>query len=155
VKDASGAVLPGVTVEAASPALIEKVRSVVTDDSGQYRIVNLQPGTYSVTFTLAGFNVVKREGIELTGSFNAAVNADLRVGGIEETITVTGESPIVDANHPSADDARSRDPDDSTHGALMGGYGGADPGHRYPGRSERGCSGDTSDDRVRRRGWAQ
>ena len=96
VKDASGAVLPGVTVEAASPALIEKVRSVVTDDSGQYRIVDLRPGTYSVTFTLTGFSVVKREGIELTGSFNATINADLKVGGLEETITVTGESPIVD-----------------------------------------------------------
>src|SRR4029079_11359122 len=95
-KDASGGVLPGVTVEAASPALIEKVRSVVTDDSGQYRIVDLRPGTYSVTFTLAGFSVVKREGIELTGSFNATINADLKVGGLEETITVTGESPIVD-----------------------------------------------------------
>jgi len=96
VKDTSGAVLPGVTVEAASPALIEKVRSVVTDDSGSYRIVDLRPGTYSVTFTLPGFTSVKREGIELTGSFNASVNADLRVGGVEETITVTGESPIVD-----------------------------------------------------------
>ncbi len=96
VKDASGAVLPGVTVEAASPALIEKVRSVVTDDSGQYRIVDLRPGTYSVTFTLTGFSIVKREGIELTGSFNATINADLKVGGLEETITVTGESPIVD-----------------------------------------------------------
>jgi hypothetical protein len=96
VKDTSGAVLPGVTVEAASPALIEKVRSVVTDDSGQYRIVDLRPGTYSVTFTLTGFSVVKREGIELTGSFNATINADLKVGGLEETITVTGESPIVD-----------------------------------------------------------
>jgi hypothetical protein len=96
VRDASGAVLPGVTVEAASPALIEKVRSVVTDDSGQYRIVDLRPGTYSVTFTLPGFTTVRREGIELSGSFNASVNADLRVGGIEETITVTGETPIVD-----------------------------------------------------------
>jgi carboxypeptidase family protein len=96
VKDASGAVLPGVTVEASSPALIEKVRSVITDGSGQYRIVDLRPGTYTVTFTLTGFTVVKREGIELTGSFNAAVNADLKVGGVEETITVTGASPIVD-----------------------------------------------------------
>src|SRR6476469_8163349 len=96
VKDASGAVLPGVTVEAASPALIEKVRSVVTDDSGQYRIVDLRPWTYSVAFTLTGFSVVKREGIELSGSFNATINADLKVGGLEETITVTGESPIVD-----------------------------------------------------------
>jgi len=95
-RDASGAVLPGVTVEASSPALIEKVRSVVTDGSGQYRIVDLRPGTYSVTFTLPGFSTFKRDGIELTGSFNATVNGDLRVGGIEETVTVTGETPIVD-----------------------------------------------------------
>ena len=80
VKDSSGAVLPGVVVEAASPALIEKVRSAITDGTGQYRIVDLRPGTYSVTFTLTGFNTVKREGIELTGSFTSTVNADLRVG---------------------------------------------------------------------------
>src|SRR5512138_1886794 len=88
VKDGSGAVLPGVTVEAASPALIEKVRSVVTDGTGQYRIENLRPGTYSVTFTLPGFATSKREGIELTGTFVATVNADMRVGALEETITV-------------------------------------------------------------------
>ena len=76
VKDSSGAVLPGVTVEAASPALIEKTRTVVTDGTGQYRIVDLRPGTYTVTFTLSGFSTVKREGIELTGSFAATVNAD-------------------------------------------------------------------------------
>ena len=96
VKDASGAVLPGVTVEAASSVLIEKVRTVITDDTGQYRIVDLRPGTYTVSFTLQGFSVVKREGIELTGDFVATVNGDLRVGNLEETITVTGESPIVD-----------------------------------------------------------
>jgi hypothetical protein len=96
VKDTSGAVLPGVTVEATSPALIEKARSVVTDGTGQYRIENLRPGTYTVTFALPGFNTVKREGIELTGSFSASVNADLRVGALEETVTVTGETPIVD-----------------------------------------------------------
>jgi hypothetical protein len=96
VKDASGAVLPGVTVEASSPVLIEKARSVVTDDTGQYRIVDLRPGIYVVTFTLQGFSVVKREGIELSGDFVATVNGDLRVGNLEETITVTGESPIVD-----------------------------------------------------------
>src|SRR6266508_4629691 len=96
VKDASGAILPGVTVEAASPALIEKVRSVVTDGTGQYRIEQLRPGTYSVTFTLTGFSAVKREGIELAGTFVATVNADLRVGSLEETITVTGETPVVD-----------------------------------------------------------
>ncbi|MEP7305221.1 MAG: carboxypeptidase-like regulatory domain-containing protein, partial [Acidobacteriota bacterium] len=96
VKDASGAVLPGVTVEATSPVLIEKARTAVTDGAGQYRIVDLRAGTYTVTFTLAGFSAVRREGIELTGSFNAAVNADLRVGALAETITVTAESPIVD-----------------------------------------------------------
>ena len=92
----SGAVLPGVTVEAASPALIEKVRSVVTDGTGQYRIVDLRPGAYTVTFTLPGFNTVRREGIELTGSFTATVNVDMRIGALEETITVTGETPLVD-----------------------------------------------------------
>jgi hypothetical protein len=96
VRDPSGAVLPGVTVEASSPALIEKVRSVVTDGSGQYRIVELRPGTYTVTFTLSGFSTVRREGIELTGTFVATIDVDLRVGSLEETITVTGESPIVD-----------------------------------------------------------
>ena len=96
VKDASGAVLPGVTVEAASPVLIEKVRSAVTDGTGQYRIVDLRPGTYTVTFTLTGFSTVKREGIELTGSFVATINADMKVGGVSETITVSGETPIVD-----------------------------------------------------------
>ena len=96
VRDASGAVLPGVTVEAASQALIEKVRSVVTDDTGQYRIVDLRPGTYSITFTLTGFSTVKREGLELAGSGTIAVNAELKVGSLEETITVTGETPVVD-----------------------------------------------------------
>src|SRR5688572_3379324 len=96
VKDASGAVLPGVTVEAASPALIERVRSVSTNDSGQYRIEDLRPGTYSVTFTLPGFSIVKRDGIELTGTFAATINADLRVGAMSETISVQGETPVVD-----------------------------------------------------------
>jgi hypothetical protein len=96
VKDASGAVLPGVTVEASSPALIEKVRSVVTDGTGQYRIEALRAGKYDVTFSLPGFSTVKREGIELTGAFVATVNADMRVGSLEETITVTGETPVVD-----------------------------------------------------------
>ena len=99
VRDASGAVLPGVTVEAASAALIEKVRSAVTDGTGQYRIENLRPGLYTVTFTLGGFSTVRREGIELTGTFTATVNADLRVGGVEETITVSGEAPIVDVQN--------------------------------------------------------
>src|ERR1700682_534746 len=96
VKDTTGAVLPGVTVEAASPALIEKVRTVVTDDQGQYKIVELRPGTYTVTFTLTGFSTVRREGIELTSGFTAPVSAELRVGSLEETITVSGASPGVD-----------------------------------------------------------
>ena len=96
VKDATGGVLPGVTVEASSPVLIEKVRTAVSDSSGQYRIVNLRAGTFTVTFTLPGFGTVKREGIELTGNFVATVNAELKVGTLEETVTVTGETPTVD-----------------------------------------------------------
>jgi hypothetical protein len=96
VKDSSGAVLPGVTVEASSPALIEKTRSVVSNSTGQYSIEDLRPGTYTVSFTLPGFTTVKREGIELTGDFIATVNADMRVGAVTETITVTGETPVVD-----------------------------------------------------------
>jgi hypothetical protein len=96
VKDATGAVLPGVTVEASSPALIEKARTVITDEAGQFRIVDLRPGTYVVTFTLAGFSTVRREGIELTTNFTASINADMRLGSLEESITVTGETPTVD-----------------------------------------------------------
>jgi len=96
VRDTSGAVLPGVTVEAASPALIEKVRSATTDGNGQYRIVDLRAGEYTVTFTLPGFSTVKREGVALEGTFTATINTDMRVGELTETITVTGESPIVD-----------------------------------------------------------
>jgi hypothetical protein len=109
VKDTSGAVLPGVTVEAASPVLIEKVRSVVSDGSGQYRIVDLRPGTYSVTFSLPGFSTVKREGVELTGNFVATVNGDLKVGALEETITVTGETPIVDVQSVRVQQTVSKD----------------------------------------------
>ena len=109
VRDASGAVLPGVTVEAASPVLIEKARSVVSDDAGQYRIVDLRPGVYSVTFSLPGFSTVKRDGIELSGSFVATVNTDLRIGALEETVTVTGESPIVDVQSVRAQQIVDRD----------------------------------------------
>lgn len=96
VKDTSGAVLPGVTVEASSPALIEKVRAVVTDGEGRYNIVGLRPGTYTVTFALPGFSSLKREDVELTAGFTATVNADLQVGSVTETLTVSGESPLVD-----------------------------------------------------------
>src|ERR1700682_3415894 len=101
VKDTSGAVLPAVNVEAASPVLIEKVRTAVTDGSGQYKIVSLLPGTYTVTFTLQGFSTVKREGVEVTGSSTASINADMKVGTLSETITVTGETPLVDVQSAS------------------------------------------------------
>jgi hypothetical protein len=99
VRDASGGVLPGVTVEVSSPALIEKTRSTVTSGSGTYSILALRPGTYTVKFELPGFSVVMREGVELTSDFTATINADLKVGALEETLTVTGESPIVDTSN--------------------------------------------------------
>jgi carboxypeptidase family protein len=96
VTDTSGAVLPCVTVEAASPALIEKVRAVVTDGQSRYTIVELRPATYTVTFSFPGFSSVRREGLELPTGFTATVNAQLPVGAVTETITVTGASPVVD-----------------------------------------------------------
>src|SRR6266853_25016 len=96
VKDNTGGVLPGVTVEAASPALIEKVRTVTTDEQGQYKVIDLRPGAYKITFSLTGFATVVRQGIDLPAGFTATVNADLRIGGVEETITVSGSSPTVD-----------------------------------------------------------
>src|SRR6476659_6385139 len=101
VKDGTGAFMPGVTVEAASPVLIEKVRTVITDGSGQYRIVDLRPGSYSVTFTLPGFNTFKRDGVELTGSFTATVDAELKLGAVQETITVSGQAAVVDVQSSS------------------------------------------------------
>ena len=109
VKDATGAVMPGVTVEAASPALIEKVRAVVSDGSGQYKIVDLRTGTYTVTFTLPGFATIVRQGIELTTDFTANVNAELKVGAVEETITVSGASPLVDVQSVSTQRVLTRD----------------------------------------------
>src|SRR5881397_1467117 len=99
VRDTSGAVLPGATVEASSPALIERVRTVTTDSQGLYQIVDLRPGVYTVTFSLPGFGTVKREGLELTTGFTATVNGDLKVGTIEETVTVTGVTPVVDTRN--------------------------------------------------------
>ena len=109
VRDQSGGVLPGVTVEASSPALIEKVRTAVTDGAGQYRITGLNPGTYSLTFTLPGFNVVKREGIELSGTATLTIPVDMRVGALEETITVTGETPVVDVQSTQRETVLSAD----------------------------------------------
>ena len=102
VKDPSGAVLPGVTVEASSDALIEKTRTAVTDSAGNYRIVDLPPGTYSVTFTLTGFKTVRRDGILIQGTFSAPVSEQMQVGAVEETITVSGASPTVDVNNNRA-----------------------------------------------------
>src|SRR5436190_9085515 len=96
VTDTTGAVLPGVTIEARSPALIEQLRTGVTDDLGQYRIIDLRPGVYAVTFTLAGFSTVVRDGIELPADFTAPVSVQLRVGTLAETVTVSGQSPVVD-----------------------------------------------------------
>jgi hypothetical protein len=96
VRDTSGAVLPGVSVEASSPALIEKTRTAVSDGNGQYQILNLPPGAYTVTFSLQGFTTLVREGVELTGGGVTAINAELRVGAVAESITVTGETPVVD-----------------------------------------------------------
>jgi hypothetical protein len=96
VRDSSGSVLPGVTVNASSPALIEQTRATVTDSGGQYRIEQLRGGVYSITFSLSGFQTVRREGVELTGSFAATVNAELSVGAVSERITVSGQAPVVD-----------------------------------------------------------
>jgi hypothetical protein len=109
VKDPSGAVMPGVTIEASSPVLIEKVRTTVTDAQGQYKIVNLVPGLYTVTFTLQGFNTIKREGIELTAAFTANVNVELKVGSLVETITVTGQTPTVDVQNVTQQSVMTRD----------------------------------------------
>jgi len=103
VKDASGAVLPGVTVEASSAVLIEKTRSATTDATGQYRMESLTPGTYSVTFTLAGFATLKRDGVEMSGTGVIKIDADMKVGGVAETVTVTGETPIVDVQSTRRD----------------------------------------------------
>ncbi|MBM3817610.1 MAG: TonB-dependent receptor [Acidimicrobiia bacterium] len=109
VRDESGAVLPGVTVEAASPALIEKVRTAITDGTGQYRITGLNPGTYSLTFTLPGFRVIRRDGIELSGTATLAIPAEMSVGTLEETVTVTGETPVVDVQTTQRETVLSAD----------------------------------------------
>ncbi|MEO8258880.1 MAG: carboxypeptidase regulatory-like domain-containing protein [Acidobacteriota bacterium] len=124
VRDSSGAVLPGVTVETTSPALIEKVRSVTSDGAGQYRFVDMPAGRYDVTFVLPGFAMVKRDGIELSGSFTATVNVELRVGSVSETITITADSPIVDIQNAKrqqvlSDDVVSAIPTARTYHGLL------------------------------------
>lgn len=147
VRDSSGGVLPGVTVEVASPALIEKVRTAVTDSNGVYRFIDLRPGAYTVTFTLPGFATVVREGIELTAGFTAQVNADLRVGGIEETITVSGAAPVVDVQNVVEQRVFSREVlDQIPVGRSAQAYGALIPGATTPsdvGGVTQGSSGFT------------
>src|SRR4051812_4582146 len=109
VKDTSGAVLPGVTVEVASPVLIEKTRSVITDTSGGFRIVDLRPGTYTVTFSLEGFSTVRRDAVDLPANFVMTINTELRVGSLEETLTVTGAAPTVDVQTTTKSQVLNRD----------------------------------------------
>ena len=108
-KDTTGAVLPGVTVEASSPALIEKTRSAVTDAQGNYKILDLRPGQYTVTFTLPGFTTLKRDGLELATGLTANVTVEMRVGAVEETVTVTGASPVVDVQNVRYQQVLSRE----------------------------------------------
>src|SRR5437667_6748570 len=109
VKDESGGILPGVTVEASSPALIEKSKTAVTDDQGRYLVFDLRPGTYKVTFTLTGFSTVVRYALELPSNFTATVNAEMKVGALEETITVSGATPMVDVQQASRTQVLTRD----------------------------------------------
>src|SRR3954447_26743687 len=121
-RDSSGAVLPGVTVEASSPALIEKSRTTVTDANGEYKIIELRTGTYTVTFTLTGFNTFKRDGLELAPNFTATINAVLAVGAIQETVTVSGSTPLVDTQNVSQQRTFSREQLDAvpTAKSLLG-----------------------------------
>ena len=109
VRDESGGVLPGVTVEAASPALIEKSKTVVTDSNGRYTIVDLRQGTYRITFSLTGFSTVVREGVELPANLALSINADMKVGALEETITVSGQTPLVDVTQAARTQVITRD----------------------------------------------
>jgi hypothetical protein len=109
VRDESGGVLPGVTVTASSPALIEQSRTVVTDAQGRYRVDALRPGIYRVVFVLTGFNTVARDAINVPSETPVTVNADLQVGALEETITVSGETPQVDTQQASRTQVISRD----------------------------------------------
>jgi hypothetical protein len=113
VRDASGSVLPGVTVEAASPSLIEKLRSTTSDGAGSYRLENLSPGVYTVTYSLPGFSTVQRSGVELQTGVTVTINMDLKVGSLQETVTVTGQTPVVDVQNST----RIRSHSASPHGS--------------------------------------
>ena len=114
VKDAAGMPVAGATVEAASPALIERVRSVVTDGSGQYKITDLQPGVYAVTVKAPGFSTLTQTGVELPAAFVGTVNADLKPGNPNEVVTVTATVTLVDTrstqqNLAVTDQAKQKD----------------------------------------------
>jgi len=124
VRDSSNAVLPGVTVETSSPALIEKTRTATTDGTGQYQIVDLRPGTYAITFLLSGFRTIRREGVEISGSGVTTINAELSVSGVAETVTVRGETPVVDVQNARrqavlGDTVVSQLPAARTYGAIL------------------------------------
>jgi hypothetical protein len=119
VTDSSGGVMPGVTIEASSPVLIEKVRTAVSDGSGRYQFVDLQPGLYTVSFSLQGFSNVRREGIRLTAGFAASVNVELSAGVLSETITVSGSSPMVDVRNVAQTQVMTREVLDSTPTARV------------------------------------
>ena len=135
VTDTTGSVLPGVTVEVRSPAIIEQVRTAVTDGRGQYLVIALEPGTFSVRYTLAGFGVIVREGIELSTGFTATVDIQLSVGSVEETVTVTGASPVVDIQNVAQRHVVDREVIDSVptgksfqaYALLVPGMGGSKP----------------------------
>ncbi len=149
VKDDTGAVLPGVTVEASSPALIEKSRSVISDASGQFKIVDLRPGVYSVVFTLQGFNTFRREGITLTANATATVNGEMKVGSIEESITVTGEAPLVDVQNAGRSQVVNRELLDTVPtGGQVWQVGFTLPGVVQVGRSDVGGAGGIQQTRM-------
>ena len=137
VTDTTGAVLPGVSVEAASPALIEGVRTAVTDGQGRYTIDNLRPGVYKVTFSLPGFATMVRDEIELVSNFTAPVSVQMRVGAVEETVTVTGQSPLVDVQRTSQAPVMTADMID----ALPTGRNSWGVGMTLPGMTSRNLGG--------------
>ena len=149
VKDDTGAVLPGVTVEASSPALIEKSRTVISDASGQFKIVDLRPGVYAVVFTLQGFNTYRREGITLTANATATVNGEMKVGSIEESITVTGEAPLVDVQNAGRSQVVNRELLDTVPtGGQVWQVGFTLPGVVQVGRSDVGGAGGIQQTRM-------
>ncbi len=157
IRDESGGVLPGVTVEASSPVLIEKVRTAVTDDQGRYTIVDLRPGVYRITFTLTGFNTVVREGIEVPGGVAVTANADLKVGALEETITVSGQTPLVDVTQATRTQVLTRDLIDalpSTRNIMSVGHDGAWHSPRHARRRRVAADGADQPARPRHRGEA-